>query len=430
MEIQKGKLRAFKRKRYHRKHNEEKCYDCKCGGEIIECDECPKCFHLQCLPDLEDVPEGLFSCAWHTCNSCKNKTETGSSAGYYCAHCPTSYCSDCKALGEIEGEDLTNILFPSEEVFTSLRRNGFTLQHKDSLLFVCSKCTDDTDIAVYKLQTNNYSDLKNSIIGSESTKIYVSVAMMHKKLLRKLPDTIDSPVLVSNNSKKRKFEKEPTLSLTDSTSNSKSKPLDETEIGDDTVHPSISSCAASAVALGESAITTIPAIAILSNPLVDSAITVISDTLKYSEAVLKFFEPSSAIISKMKAKGWTFPSSTYQAHRLLGLRCRGYFPHHGLSNGTLVAHLAGKKNDGLPILRCVHDDGDEEDLDEEEATTAVGDYDRNCLTKADSNSFIKERRRQLEVEMQSLLRAQGDAQIFKANSLTKVYIYICICIHI
>lgn len=84
-----------------------------------------------------------------------------------------------------------------------------------------------------------------------------------------------------------------------------------------------------------------------------------------------------------------------------------------------MAHLAGKKNEGLPILRCVHDDGDEEDLDEEEATTAVGDYARNCLTKSESNSFVKERKRQLEVEMQSLLRAQGDAQIFKANSLTK-----------
>jgi hypothetical protein len=167
MELQKDSVRAFKQKRYHRKHNEEKCYDCKCGGEIIECDECPKCFHLQCLPNLKNVPEGLFSCVWHTCSSCKNKTETILSAGYYCAHCPTSYCSSCKVLGETGEEDFANILFPAEAVFTTLRRNGFTLQHKDSLLFVCSKCVEDTDTAIY----DNISDLKNDIIESESIKV-------------------------------------------------------------------------------------------------------------------------------------------------------------------------------------------------------------------------------------------------------------------
>jgi hypothetical protein len=104
---------------------------------------------------------------------------------------------------------------------------------------------------------------------------------------------------------------------------SKSKPSNDTEVGDDTSHPSILSCAAAVVdvsASGASAITTVPAVAIRPNFSLDSTIAAVSDTSTYSSAVLKFFELSSATISKMKAKGWTFPSSTNQAHRLLGLR--------------------------------------------------------------------------------------------------------------
>jgi hypothetical protein len=104
---------------------------------------------------------------------------------------------------------------------------------------------------------------------------------------------------------------------------SKSKPLNDTEVGDDTSHPPILSCAAVVVdisASGASAVTTVPAVAIRPNPSLDSTIAAGSDASTYSSAVLKFFEPSSATISKMKAKGWTFPSTTNQAHRLLGLR--------------------------------------------------------------------------------------------------------------
>jgi hypothetical protein len=42
--------------------------------------------------------------------------------------------------------------------------------------------------------------------------------MMHKKLLRRPLNNMDSSTLVSNNNKKRKLEKESTASLADSTS--------------------------------------------------------------------------------------------------------------------------------------------------------------------------------------------------------------------
>lgn len=172
MSLQKGRVTAFKPKRYQKKlHNEEKCYECGCGGEVIECDECPKCFHLQCLSNVDVVPEGLFSCPWHRCN-CKLKTETTLKAGYFCAHCPISYCSDCVATGKINQDDLTTISSPpAQEVFSDLRRNGFTLQNKDSLLFVCSKCAANTDAAVHVLQTSKIINRNDGIIDSKSIKV-------------------------------------------------------------------------------------------------------------------------------------------------------------------------------------------------------------------------------------------------------------------
>lgn len=45
--------------------------------------------------------------------------------------------------------------------------------------------------------------------------MHVSVAMMHKKLLRASPEHVNPPVLLSYVSKKRKIEKESTASLND-----------------------------------------------------------------------------------------------------------------------------------------------------------------------------------------------------------------------
>jgi hypothetical protein len=92
----------------------------------------------------------------------------------------------------------------------------------------------------------------------------------------------------------------------------------------------------------------------------------------------------------MRTEGWTllFPSLSKQIapfprnqHRLVGSRCRRFFQGYGKSDGTIVGHLIAKKNEGLALLHCLHDDGDEEDLGEEEAATAVSDFSTDCKTK-------------------------------------------------
>lgn len=43
--------------------HQDYCEVCQQGGEIILCDSCPKAYHLVCFdPDLEDAPEGAWSC--------------------------------------------------------------------------------------------------------------------------------------------------------------------------------------------------------------------------------------------------------------------------------------------------------------------------------------------------------------------------------
>ncbi|GMT16754.1 hypothetical protein PFISCL1PPCAC_8051, partial [Pristionchus fissidentatus] len=43
--------------------HQDYCEVCQQGGEIILCDTCPRAYHLVCIdPDLEEAPEGIWSC--------------------------------------------------------------------------------------------------------------------------------------------------------------------------------------------------------------------------------------------------------------------------------------------------------------------------------------------------------------------------------
>jgi hypothetical protein len=58
----------------------EKCFACGLRGEVVVCDEktCDKMFHLSCVPGLDRVPEGLWSCP----KCCETREE-----GLSCAEC-------------------------------------------------------------------------------------------------------------------------------------------------------------------------------------------------------------------------------------------------------------------------------------------------------------------------------------------------------
>lgn len=55
--------------------NDEYCYNCNEGGNLINCDRCPASFHLLCHNpplDIDQIPKGEF-----LCNKCKNNSKIG-----------------------------------------------------------------------------------------------------------------------------------------------------------------------------------------------------------------------------------------------------------------------------------------------------------------------------------------------------------------
>lgn len=471
-----GTLIAFKPRKTNRKlRSDDICFQCGCTGELIQCDDCPRVFHLECISNLDDIPEGAWRCPWHSCSTCGKEVETAFYPGYYCVHCPTSYCSVCAA--DSSSNDCVSLrifatLFPPEmNIFSSLRRSGFTLQHPNSLLFVCPGCTSNTEAAVCEINgpVNGNADLKKA-------SFKISTALMHKKLLRSFSappskafyqtDTIelttsgesltetsvDSSVIVPNQIDSDVNDKLPVqirVRVDDSNgidlrkdeicTDSKILILSQAEHSPDNSNASETAAAMTADQSSEDVcvITFSPAVP-FDQPDVTANCAVTTTTgpssssapsranmLEYP-AVRKFFSsPSTGTLCKMRAKGWTFlypfpisessqAPNSHLAHKLVGCRCRRYFSGYGMSDGVLVAHLAGKRNDGLTLLHCVHDDEDEEDLDEEEAAIAADDFNSDCKTKNESIKLRHQRKLQMELEVQALGRAQGETQVIRA----------------
>ena len=77
------------------KDHDDLCYACGYPGELLECDECPRVYHLICI-GMDDVPSGKFSCAWHICDECKTFTFNKENLDVACCcSCTTSYCMSC-----------------------------------------------------------------------------------------------------------------------------------------------------------------------------------------------------------------------------------------------------------------------------------------------------------------------------------------------
>ena len=465
-----GNIVSFKPRKLHRKlRNDDICFQCGCAGELIQCDDCPRVFHLDCLPDLYAIPDGAWRCPWHFCSTCGNNTETAAASGCYCAHCPISYCSSCSthtiSHSQLSLREFASRSPPELTVFSKLRKSGFTLQHPCSILFVCEECERNTDSSVREIniQADNRTDLKK-------LPFRVSATLMHKKLLRasqafdswssgqeemrKQTQVVENEVgvpcreliartkqsnLMSGSQPKRKrpissdtgmnisteklssYVDGPIAQDTSTNAHTVTTILDDNDKnwngnGNDTPSDQISMTVNFIDADG---------------PITKSGFSIANTNMLIYPAISKFFSFANPGLCKMRAKGWTFlypfPVTSQDqepnpnlAHKLLGKRCRRYFTGYGKSDGVLIAHLAGKRNEGLALLHCVHDDGDEEDLDEEEATTAVADVGSDCKTKSESNKLRLARKHQLEVEMQSLVRAQGDSVLAKTtNTLSR-----------
>ncbi|KAJ8485571.1 hypothetical protein OPV22_018056 [Ensete ventricosum] len=76
-----------------RKEEEEVCFICFDGGDLVVCDRrgCPKVYHPSCVNRDEAFfrSKGRWTCGWHICSSCER------SAHYMCFTCTHSLCRGC-----------------------------------------------------------------------------------------------------------------------------------------------------------------------------------------------------------------------------------------------------------------------------------------------------------------------------------------------
>ena len=121
---------SFKSKR--RMLHENNCFMCNDGGDLIECDQCPKVYHLDCQ-NLDDVPEGRWCCSWHECWDCYRR---GSQVGghlIHCVNCPKSFCLDCFPV-------TFRRTVPPNQFWQHLNRMGWEMTPEKMIMFTCNDC--------------------------------------------------------------------------------------------------------------------------------------------------------------------------------------------------------------------------------------------------------------------------------------------------
>lgn len=69
---------------------DEFCFQCKEGGDLILCDNpiCSKVYHFECLK-ISKLPEGAWECPQHSCSICKTNPAPKQ---FQCINCSNSYC--------------------------------------------------------------------------------------------------------------------------------------------------------------------------------------------------------------------------------------------------------------------------------------------------------------------------------------------------
>ena len=121
--------------------NEEICFCCKDGGEILCCDTCPKSYHLDCL-GLEVTPQGHFTCPWHACIECDRKSSEVGGVLFRCMDCPTAFCFDCWP----SDREMIHYKTPDSIKF-NFESRGYDLS-KNILFFRCGECEKDKGVYV------------------------------------------------------------------------------------------------------------------------------------------------------------------------------------------------------------------------------------------------------------------------------------------
>ncbi|XP_020211594.1 increased DNA methylation 1 [Cajanus cajan] len=97
---QKKEVGCLEEERDHRQcqfQNENICFVCRFGGDIVLCDGCPSSFHLSCL-GLDHVPDGDWFCPACSCKICKQfryAKDCGDSSVLVCFQCERKHHIGC-----------------------------------------------------------------------------------------------------------------------------------------------------------------------------------------------------------------------------------------------------------------------------------------------------------------------------------------------
>ena len=178
------KLSTRKGSKRHREHDDF-CFLCKDGGELLECNRCPKVYHLECV-SLVSVPKGVWNCPWHSCYSCGR---TGRSSGidgimFKCLSCPLAFCFQCWPIQYEESR-----VQPLKSFDSYFNDMGFTVP-SNCAYFRCEKCQiyfrkDDLKISS-EIRPRNELKIIQTNISSAQTNSTRNLNDIAKKIEEKL----------------------------------------------------------------------------------------------------------------------------------------------------------------------------------------------------------------------------------------------------
>jgi len=131
------------------KTHEDVCFCCEDGGLLIECSQCPKVYHKECLC-YSRVPSGSWACPWHSCIECDRNTSNSGGMQFRCLTCPITYCFDCFPT-DLEMKRTV----PSPAYVRSYEKHGFEIS-KNTIFYKCKYCltqkhgaSETTSVVVY-----------------------------------------------------------------------------------------------------------------------------------------------------------------------------------------------------------------------------------------------------------------------------------------
>lgn len=122
------------KKQKKEKTHESLCFSCCDGGELLECSNCPKVYHIDCLGYSEIPKDNIWICPWHQCLLCNRRASNAGGLLFRCMTCPITYCFDCFP------KDTEIVRIPvSKEYELSFTKHGFTMP-TNMLLSQCKEC--------------------------------------------------------------------------------------------------------------------------------------------------------------------------------------------------------------------------------------------------------------------------------------------------